>query len=552
LAAEEKELRRATAPFRALREVFRNPDLRGIQLAWGGMSFATWAFAIALGVYAFESVGAAAVGIAAMVRLLPGALTAPFGGLLGDRHSRRAVLLGSTAGAAVVLGLAAAAVAADAPTALVFGCAGLYTIASSPYIPAEAALMPIMARTPQELSAANVAHSFFDNAGFLAGSLLTGLLLATTSTETVFALAAGVTTLSVVALLGISRDRRPAYTAEETAGGLARETLRGFRSVLADPPLRLLGGILTLLVFLEGAADVLVVLVVLDLLDLAQAAVGYVNAAWGVGAIVAGAGLAVLLHRGRLVEGLAAGGLVVGVALALPGLWPVAVAAYLAWLAIGFGYTLVEVAALTLLQRLGDDEVLARVRGTLETARLGAMALGSIAVTALVAALGIRGTLIALGALLPLFSLLRWRRLRSFEIGSPVEERHYSLLRGNSIFEPLTVDLLERLCCDLQPVRVAAGEVIITQGDPGDRFYIIEAGEVEVLADGVLLRHQRDGECFGEIALLRDVPRTATVRSTRATTLLALERVDFVSAVSGHRRSSELADGLIRERLEPG
>jgi CRP-like cAMP-binding protein len=114
------------------------------------------------------------------------------------------------------------------------------------------------------------------------------------------------------------------------------------------------------------------------------------------------------------------------------------------------------------------------------------------------------------------------------------------------------VDLLERLCCDLEPVRVAAGEVIITQGEPGDHFYIIEAGEVEVLADGVPLRRQRDGECFGEIALLRDVPRTATVRSTRETALLALERVDFVSAVSGHRRSSEMADRLIRERLGPG
>jgi MFS family permease len=552
LAAEERDLRRATAPFRALKDIFRNPDLRAIQLAWGGISFATWAFAISLGVYAFESAGAAAVGIAAMVRLLPGALAAPFGGLLGDRHSRRAVLLWSTAGGAVVLALAAAAVIANAPTGLVFACAGLYTVASSPYVPAEGALMPLVARTPQELSAANVAHSFFDNAGFLAGSLLTGLLLATTSTETVFVLAAGVTALSAVALLGISRDRRPAYSVEETAGSLAQETLQGFRSILADPPIRLLGGILTLLLFLEGAADVLAVLVVLDLLDLGQAAVGYVNAAWGIGAIAAGAGLAVLLHRGRLVEGLAAGGLVVGAALALPGLWPVALAAYLAWLAIGVGYTLVEVAALILLQRLGDDEVLARVRGILETARLGAMALGSIAVTALVAAVGIRGTLIALGSLLPLFALVRWRRLRSYEIGSPVDERLYTLLRGNSIFEPLTVDLLERLCGDFEPVRVAAGEVIITQGEPGDRFYIIEAGEVEVLQDGVLRRRQRDGECFGEIALLRDVPRTATVRSTRETTLLALGRVDFVSAVSGHRRSSEMADGLVRERLGSG
>ena len=540
---------RITAPLRALADVFRNPDLGRLQIGWAGVSFAMWAFAITLGVYAFDVGGAAAVGVAGLVRLLPGALAAPFGGLLGDRHSRRGVLLASSAATAVVLGAAAIAVGAGAATWIVFALAGLYTVVASPYVPAEGALMPQLARTPQELSAANVAHSVMDNLGFLGGSILTGVLLATTSVQLVIGVAAVAALASALAVATMRPDRRPEYAEGSDAATVVEQTVAGFRALAADPPLRLLGACLTLLVFVEGAADVLVVIVALDLLGLGESSVGYLNAAWGIGALGAGAALAVLVDRGRLVAGLVLGSLITGAAIALPGAWPVVVAAYAGWFAVGVGYTFVEVAANTLLQRLGDDEVLARVRGSLETARLTAMALGAISVTALVELLGTRGALLAIAAVLPLLALLRWGRLRSFEVGAPVEERHFALLRRDPIFSPLPLATLERLTHDLVEIEVQPGTEVITQGDFGDRFYLIDDGRVEVFMDGAHRRFQGAGESFGEIALLRGDPRTATVRTVDTTRLLALDRDHFIGAVTGHLRSSEVADGVIEHRL---
>jgi Cyclic nucleotide-binding domain/Major Facilitator Superfamily len=537
------------ASLRAVGAVFANPDVARLELAWAGMSFSLWAFAIALGVYAFDVAGPAAVGIAGLVRLLPGALASPFAGLLGDRHSRRGVLIASATATAAVLGAAAAAAALDAPAALVFALAGAFTVASSPFVPAEGALYPQVARTPQELSAANVARGVMDNAGFLVGSTLTGVLLAATTPQVVFGLAAIVAALTALLLAGVRRDERPEYDEGPELYGVMRQTALGVRALLGHPGLRLVGAAFAVLAFFEGTADVLVVVLALDLLDLGEGGVGYLNAAWGIGALAGSAVLALLLDRGKLASGLVAGSVVAGVAAALPGAWPVALAAYAGWLAIGVGFTIIEVTARTLLQRLGRDEVLARVLGSLETSRLAAAAAGSIAAPALVALLGTRGALLALGAILPLFAVLRWAPLRAFEMGAPVAERPYALLRANPIFTPLPVATLERLSHDVVELRVDSGEQIITQGHHGDRFYLIEDGEVEVFENRVLRRTEGPGESFGEIALLRDVPRTATVRANCPTRLLALDREHFLSAVTGQVRSRTVADTIIDSRL---
>jgi MFS family permease len=522
--------------------------MRRLQLAWGAESLAIWSFAIALGVYAFDASGPTAVGVAGAVRLLPGALAAPFGGLIGDRASRRSVLVASALGNAALLGGAAAAAALGAPVAVVFLIAGLSTVAVCPYVPAEGALMPLLARTPQELSAANVAHSAIDNVGFLSAGIASGLLLAASSPQVVFAMAAIAGVLAALLLLSLSRDARPKYVTETSDTVLAGLAL-GARSLLADSRLRLVGIALTLLLFFEGAADVLAVIVALDLLGLSQGAVGYLNAAWGIGALLGGAALAVLLDRGQLAAGLALGCLLAGASLALPGIWVVAAMGYVAWLGMGAGYTFVEVAAWTLLQRLGSDETLARALAFLESSKFAAMALGSIAVPGLIALIGVRGTVIAVAAILPVFALFRWSALRALEIGAPVEEDRFRLLRNHPIFAPLPMDTLERLGHDLVSVTPTPGEEIVTQGEPGERFYLIAEGEVEVHIDGSLRGTEGAGECFGEIALLNDVPRTATVTALPGCRLLALDRRHFVSAVTGHLRSGEAASIVAEDRL---
>lgn len=527
---------------------FGNRDLALLGLGKAATSFAGWTFAIALGVYGFEAGGAVAVGVVALVRLAPGALASPFAGLLSDRYSRRSVLVGSCLAISLVLATAAAAATANAPTAFIFALAGAFTVASSGYLPAEAALLPALARTPQELSAANVTHSSMDNSGFLAAAICSGVILALTTPAVAFAVAAAVALAAAVLLDRIERDRRPAYVADGEIAGMWAQTTLGFRTLGRHRGLRLLAATLIVLVFFEGVADVLAVITALELLDLSEGSVGFLNASWGIGGLVGGAGLALLLNRNRLAVALAGGSLVLGLAAAFPGAWPVPFAAYAGWFAIGIGYTFIEVAAKTLLQRLGDDETLGRVVGSLESSRLAAMALGSISAAGIVALLGVRGALLALGALMPVFVLICWAQLRAFEVGAPVAEDAFCLLRENSIFAPLPVATLERLSRDLAPVRVAAGEEIITQGEPGDSFYLIEEGEVEVIENGVFRRTEGPGECFGEIALLNDVPRTATVRATADTSLLALEREQFIAAVTGHRRSSQAAETVIVAR----
>jgi hypothetical protein len=235
--------------------------------------------------------------------------------------------------------------------------------------------------------------------------------------------------------------------------------------------------------------------------------------------------------------------------MALPAVWVVAAAGFIGWLGIGVGYTFVEVAARTLLQRLGSDETLARALGFLETSRLGAMAAGSIAVPGLIALFGVKGAVLAIAALLPAFALLRWSALRALEIGAPVEETRFRLLRQHPIFAPLPMDALERLSRDLVSVDAAAGKSIVSQGEPGDRFYLIKAGQVEVFVDGVFRRSESPGDCFGEIALLNEVPRTATVRAVSDCTLLTLDRNHFISAVTGYRRSTEAAGSVVDRRL---
>ena len=245
------------------------------------MSFATWAYAIGLGVYAFDVGGAAAVGLVALLRLLPGALAAPFAGLLGDTYSRRNVLIASAAATAAVLAASGAAVAADGAPAIVFAAAAAFALVTAAYLPVQAALLPLLARTPQELSAANVVLSAMDNIGFVGGAMGAGLLLALSGPESVFAIAGGLAAAATLLLWRIARDERPDYVQEPEPGEVLRQTLSGASTILADRGLRLLVATLTALVFFEGMIDVLVVVAALDLLDLGEGSVGYLNAAWG-------------------------------------------------------------------------------------------------------------------------------------------------------------------------------------------------------------------------------------------------------------------------------
>jgi Na+/melibiose symporter-like transporter len=532
---------------RALADVFGNAGLRRLELAWMGSVTGEWAYVVALAVFAYEAGGVTAVGLVGVIRFLPSAVVAPFAAVLADRYPRQRVMLVADIVRAVALAGAGIVALADGPSGLVYAFAAVVAVVSTAFLPAQAALIPTLARDPSELTAANVASSTIESVGSFAGPALGGLLLALTSPGVVFAATAGAFVWSALNVVRIRADAPAREDAGEAA--LHREALAGFRTIFGAPSLRLVVGLYSAQTLVAGALNVLVVVTALELLELGRSGPGIFYAVIGIGGLVGAVVVLALAGLRGLGAAFALGLVLWGLPLALLGAWPATVAAVAFLAVVGVGNTLVDVAGLTLLQRTAPPAVLARVFGVLESLIVGTLGLGAILAPALVALFGIRGALVAVGLLLPLLVLASWARLRAIDERATVPEREIELLRNLPLFAPLPPATLEHLAARLERVPVVPGTVVTRQGEPGERFYIVGEGEVEVSVDGRAAATLGQGDYFGEIALLRDVPRTATVTARRETMLLALDRDEFVSAVTGHPASREAADAVVAARL---
>ena len=530
-----------------LRTLLGNRDLTRIELAWAASALGNWAFSILLALYAYREGGTGAVAITLVARMVPSGLAAPYAAMLADRHSRRTILVWSAVARAVVLLGAAVAAGAGAPLGTVLLFAIAFTVANTAQRPAQAALMPIAARTPAELAAANVCWSAIDYAGFLLGSLLAGALVALAGLGAGIACCAAAFGLTALAAAGVTRDVRPPPIAGQPDG--FAELAHGLRTVARDPQIRVLESAYAAKCVVEGAFDVLVVVAAIEVFGLGESGAGWLNAAWGVGGVIGGAISLALLSRGRLSAGLVAGLVLAGGAFALAGAIGEPAAAFALLAVVGIGFVLLESAHLTLTQRLASDDVLARVFGVQETIEVLAAGLGSVVAAVLVALLGDRGAMIACGLMLPLVAVLIFRTVAGSEAGARVPELAFGLVRALPMFRPLPVATLETLALRAAECRYDAGDAIVRLGEPGDAFYVIADGEVEVVRrDGGMIR-LGCGDAFGEIALLHDVPRTATVSATESVTALMIARDQFLAAVSAHPRTAAVAEETVQERL---
>ena len=537
------------AAWAALRRAMANRSIRSLQLGWLTAIAAETAFVVSLLVFAYGVGGVLLVGVAGMLRTLPAALSAPFLGMLADRLPRERVLLGVHVGRGAAIGLAAVAVAVELPSAVVFGCAVVEGMLATLHRPTTMSLLPALARSPDELVGGNVTVSVGEGLGVLIGPALGGALLLVGAPWLGFGIPAMGFGIAAVSTMAIGRSHSMAPAGDIGPGAKLREALGGIRALRTDRHARLLVGVLGTQTFVRGLLSVLLVAASVQLLGLGESGVGYLHSAIGAGGFIgAMVALSVILRislSAPLGWSLAGWGLPILVV----GLVPHPAVALLMMAVIGAANAVLDVSAFTLLQRNIPNRVRGRVFSLLEGVVALTIGVGSLIAPLLVDLLGLRGALIATGAVLPVLAILSRPGVRAAEAAAIVPVAQMDLIRGVPMFAPLPLTVIEQLAQGLVPVTFDPGRTVIQQGETGDCWYVIVDGSVDVLHDGAPVARLGRGDNFGEIALLRNVRRTASVVAREPLTAYRLDRSTFLAAVTGDALSIQAADNLVGERL---
>jgi MFS family permease len=534
---------------RAFRSLTGNTALLRVLAAYLMFILTEYAVWIAMLVYAYSRGGAAVAALVAVAQLAPAAVVAPVVASVADRRSPVVLLAGGYLAQAVAMAGAAVAIGAGAPL-VAYAAAVVAATAVVTTRPAQSALIPSLAATPDQLTAANVVAGWLEAAGAAAAGLLAGVLISLAGVGGVFAVCAGLGLVAVLLVAGRGwAGRVGARAAEEpdadaAAGGIGE----GLRLAAREPRLRLMLALLTADAVVLGALDLLVVILALTVLGRPPGWAGYLEFAFGAGAVLAATVSAVLVGR-RLGGPILAAALVFSGALAAVAFGP-DLAGTVALLAVaGAGHCLLGVATRTLLQRSVPPRLIGRIFGVLEGFTMAGLAVGALLVPALVHAGGSRLAVLGVAAVLPLAALAGGRALFRLDAGTAVPVVEIALLRSLPLFAELPAPAIEGLAAALRPVQLSAGTVLIRQGDPGDAYFAIAAGELDAVQDGQFLGRYGRGEGVGEIALLRAVPRTATVTARTAATVYRLDRDLFLTAVTGHAPTRRQADRIAAARL---
>lgn len=545
----------------SLRSVFRNPNLRKVQIALGGSMIGDWAYGTAVAVWAYGVGGATAVGVWSAIRMGILAFTSPLGATFADRYDRKIVMIGADLLRAVLIVASTICLFLGLHPGFVFVIATLTSVVSTAFRPAQRALMPSLANRPEELTASNGTSSTLESLSFFVGPSLGALLLVVADVEVVFLVNAATFLLSMWLITRVRVPERAApdvpaapvageaaVPEEESKESFLSEVSAGFRSIWRDKDLLIVTAEVSAQTVIAGASAVFTVIMAVDILRTGPEGVGFLDSMLGVGAIVGGFTAIARASRRKLAQDMTYGVVLWSLPLVLVSIWPHPVAAFAAVVLLGFGNPLVDVNMETIVQRIVPEEVMGRVFGALEACLIGTMALGAAVMPFLVHWLGLRTALAAIGIAVAALAMIGLPRMRSLDQRLSRPE-NLDLLQSIAMFAPLTPAVVESLARSLIRVPVPAGEVVLREGEDSDRFYVIESGLVEVTQDGAVLRREGPGDFFGEIGLLRDVPRTATITAVENTELVALERDAFLAAVTGEREARSAADDVVTRRL---
>lgn len=501
------------------------------QLSFGAAFTAEWAFTVAIGLVAFEAGGAVAVGVVGVVRLLPAALLGPVIAAYADRVPREHVLIASSGIRGVSTLLCAPVLWAGGPVWIVYVLAIVSTVAYTPYRASHSALVPSLCRTPEELAAVNVVRGALDSLSVIVGPLVAALLVAVADLASVLVFAGACGLVSALLLLRLRYERIPQPTVQRR--NLLTEVGGGLQAVRSLPGLSTVFGFAMAQTFVRGAFNVFVVVVAIDLLHRSDSTVGVLQGVVGVGAIIGSAVCTMLVASRAMARWLGVSIALWGAPLLILGLLPYYVVALLAGAVIGLGNSLLDVTGFTLMARMTPDAVVARVFGVFESLVALSVGAGSLVTPPLISLLGLRGALVAVGCVTPIVTIVWWRTLTRIDGSVAVRTDAIHLLREVPMLRPLPVPVIEQLAHGLDRRVLDPGEAVFTAGQPGDSFYVVEEGNVEVLDGPAVVRTMGRGQGFGEIALLGDTTRTMTVRAVGHATLFGIRRAFFVPAISG-------------------
>ncbi len=525
--------------------------IRHLLLAWCLCYAGDLAAFTAASVYAYHAGGAGLVAVLGLLKALPGALLVPLFTSWADRVRRERLLIVSVVPRALLLAGAAAVMARGGQGVLVVVLVGLESGLGSVFRQVQAALLPWLARTPEELTSANTAVSVLQSAAMVGGPAIAAGLLVISTAQSAMLAACGLVAVGAALLTDVrpSSSQRPVQSAGRLKQ-LKLDLATGFEAGVwrrSAVPLFVPAAVQT---FARGVLNVLTVVIALDLFSLGSAGVGWLGAVLGVGGILGGP-LAATLVRGKRVARCFAGGVagwgvpMILLAFAHAPYWP-----YLALGAIGVANVVGDVGIYSSLQQVIPSRLMGRALGVRRGVLLLSMGLGSAVTPLLIHAWGARGTLLATGVMLVVVAGAFVPTLAGIDsrIASPGPD--LALLRQVAFFRPLPYAMIEHLATELQPATYQPGDVIITEGEPGDRFYIIVEGRVRASKEGQRLNEMSAPDSFGEIALLRQTPRVVTITAISQLEARILARDEFLAAVTGNPESAESADEVVSGWLE--
>jgi MFS family permease len=531
-----------------LRQALANDGIRRLGITWTLGIAADAALVVVALVTVFNRGGVVPAALLGAVRMVPAVIAGMSAGTLVERFRGDRILValglvraGSAAGIALTIATAGHSLDDRQVTMIgLFVFSAIAAAAGAPIRPTQITLMPAIARSPGELVAANTVWSTGEGLGAFAGPAIAGVLMALGLPAVVAAVSAVAFFVTAVIAAGLRFEQagdaaggRRATGDEPRPSGMRTRLLDGVRAIRAQPVLAwsslgVYGQVLT-----RGLLSAMTVVAAIDLLGMGQSGTGLLAAALGLGGL-GGAIFAMSAVRSeRLIPTELVSLVFWGLPLAVIGLVPIPEVALAAMVVIGLANATYDVALFTIFQRACSNDDRAPVMSVLEgVIGVGAIS-GSLLAPILLGVFGTRGGMIVGGLILPVLAALIYLRIGRIRHLTVVNEDIVRLLGQVPVFAELPLTAVERVAAGLVPVSAPAGAALMTQGEPGDTFIVIETGEIEVLVDGRPIHRLGPGSGVGEIALLRSGPRTATVTAITDVTGYGVDAATFLAAIAG-------------------